>query len=491
MSDNSGKDRNLETKIIETWSTLDYRAERWGIEKIPDEMFQNHLPSDSGGTHVWTFLKIDGEWVDLENLDADKGYSPEEICFADDGTGFDYIYTALCHSSKKERETQTGKFGEGIKMYSAAALRNGVDISIQSQNWNARPYAKWLYLPQEGRNVSVLCQEITEGLEEIKGSRTYLFNPHPDIVKRVLSFKQRIFMYRRDLPPRKIEGEYNGHQLFQPEKDQPGELFVKEFKYDLKQTLFLTYKINGRDADSLLTPDRDNVKEHELRWILEKIICNFEQKELIKPLLDDKTAKYFEKNLHFINNNKTKQPHLWMEVFYDLYGENAVLASVHANVNSNVRNRGLRTIELPDGLSRLLQNSGVKKADEILNYQPKYELVGYDDLTNSERYVVDCFSKADKLMIDGEPKPAEIRVFSRAYDEKGDVTWFKGMTYFHTNPPIIYIKRSELSSLTTYAHERAHVETGMVDETKEFEEGLTTQLGLALDWIFRLRSSTR
>src|SRR3989338_5313006 len=165
--DDPKSDSVLETKIIETWTTLDYRADKWGPERIVFEVASNH--GDSGGTFSTYFLQ-DNAYVDFREYDPNK----------------------------KDRDSQTGKFGEGLKMGSAAGLRHDVDQEFGSQNWSARPLEKKIYLEQEDKEVEILCQEITIGHEPIKGSYTRIRNPSPEIIKQVLSFSERIIDYRED-----------------------------------------------------------------------------------------------------------------------------------------------------------------------------------------------------------------------------------------------------------------------------------------------------
>src|SRR3989344_1515132 len=257
--DDPKSDSVLETKIIETWTTLDYRADKWGPERIVFEVASNH--GDSGGTFSTYFLQ-DNAYVDFREYDPKK--KAEEVVFSDDGGGYSYIYTVLQYSNKKDRDSQTGKFGEGLKMGSAAGLRHDVDQEFGSQNWSARPLAKKIYLEQEDKEVEILCQEIAIGHEPIKGSYTRIRNPSPEIIKHVLSFSERIIDYREDLVSSKRIGLYNKHQLFLPATLFQGELFIKKIKYYLDKPLFLTYQVNGLEADSLLSPDRDHVIESEL-----------------------------------------------------------------------------------------------------------------------------------------------------------------------------------------------------------------------------------
>ena len=298
MNNQTNKEASLETKVLETWDTLDYRAEKWGYERVAFDGISNHFPEDCGGKNFWIVFVEDGKNIDFRSHDPQKPV--EEVYFCDDGTGYDYIYTALHHSNKEDRETQTGKFGEGLKMISAAALRHGVDILFRSQNWLTRPIMKELYLPKEKKKVFLLCQEITEGYETCEGSYTLIRNPPKELVKHICSFTERIIDFREDLASsRSLKGCHPKHKVFLPKQLFEGELFVKRTKYSLSKPIYLTYQINGGQADSLLTPDRDNVLEHKLERVLKQIILNFNDIDLIKPLLAPFAPECLEKEIYF------------------------------------------------------------------------------------------------------------------------------------------------------------------------------------------------
>jgi len=82
MSEQDRKN-NLETKIIETWATLDYRAEKWGPERIVFDAISNHFPEDCKGTSYTVVFIQDGVYVDFRHYNPAKPV--EKICFFDDG----------------------------------------------------------------------------------------------------------------------------------------------------------------------------------------------------------------------------------------------------------------------------------------------------------------------------------------------------------------------------------------------------------------------
>ncbi|MDP3698477.1 MAG: hypothetical protein Q8R47_02725 [Nanoarchaeota archaeon] len=484
MSENNS---NLETKLLETWSTLDYRADRWGPERIVFDAISNHFPEDCGGTAYQIIFVQDGEYLDFQQYDQSKPI--DTIFFRDNGAGYDYIHTVLQYSNKADRETQTGRFGEGLKLISAAALRHDVEIEFASQNWAAQPFSKKLFLPSENKEVNLLCQKVIIGYEQLQGSYTCIQNPSQEIIEQVLSFQEHIIDFREDLPGREVQDLHPQHRVFLPEQYFSGELFVKKIKYFLQKPLYLTYQINGSDADSLLSPDRDHVLEHHLRLTLRKLVLRLKDTDLITSLLDTTTPECLEKNISVSKSDKIYYPEQWRKAFYDLYGPKAVLAERgNPLLNEDATTQGFAVVKgLPTGIEEILHHSGIKKVSEVSSRKLKYEILDPARLTDQQRSIYDLHKAVDEVLFD-TPLPAEVHIFSRAFDEHGEATWFRGMSEYglkDKKKSRIYIKANELqdpqSFLETYAHEAVHVYTKAVDLTTEFEEGLTKAIGKVLE----------
>src|SRR3989344_46495 len=505
-------------KLLVSYATLDFRADKWGMERIVYDAIQNHFPEDAHGTKYWIVFTQGDKYVDFRDYDPTQPVS--EIFFCDDGVGYGYIYTVLRHSSKKERETQTGKFGEGLKMISAAALRHGVDITFSSQNWSARPRVGKIHLQRENKDLELLCQRVTFCETEIEGSYTLFRNPSPELVTQVLSFSQKNIDFRSDLELTEIKGTHPKHRVFLPPKEFQGELFVRRIKYPTERPLYLTYQINGEIADSLLTPDRDQVNKYSLDNAISQVLVNLNQIDLIKGLINVKTPGCVEKSIIFADGAQVRYPALWQQAFYELYGHKTLLEEPEkVNVNLNVKNRGYNVVAgIPIGMKTILHGSGVKKASEVLNYRPSYEFLPVEALTEEQREIYQKHIAVNELLF-GNQFAADLHLFSRAYDANGDVNWFLGICDFSGEKPQIYIRASvlqkprehikketldhleamiasdsikdperflkEVAFLSTYVHEAMHAQKKAVDGEAVFEEGLTDAAGIALAVYFR------
>lgn len=132
--------KKTNTVEIETSLTLDYRKNKWGMERIVLDTVSNHLPADSQGTIISVEYLQDGQWIDFR--DADKIKTVETIRIKDNGKGFSHKLLDVLYSTKTHDNTSVGQFGEGMKLVAAASLRNGLDMEYRSRDWLAKPYAK-------------------------------------------------------------------------------------------------------------------------------------------------------------------------------------------------------------------------------------------------------------------------------------------------------------------------------------------------------------
>src|SRR3989338_4098768 len=173
---------------IETSLTLDYRRSAWGIERIVLDSISNHLPEDSKGTGTSVRLKQDGHFVDLK--DAHRSKPTEEVVFEDNGSGYDAGLLSVLFSPKAADALSVGQFGEGLKMVSTAALRNGLNVEYRSRNWRASPYTK----PEtiDGHRINRLCFKVTENGDDLEGSRTVFSNPSEALIAEIFELSNKV-----------------------------------------------------------------------------------------------------------------------------------------------------------------------------------------------------------------------------------------------------------------------------------------------------------
>ena len=77
----------------------------------------------------------------------------------------DYHFLSLLHSTKGRDES--GKFGEGLKMLSVAALRANSELVIESRNWEAVPRLERQTI--DDKEISQLVYDARTYLKEGRG----------------------------------------------------------------------------------------------------------------------------------------------------------------------------------------------------------------------------------------------------------------------------------------------------------------------------------
>lgn len=176
---------------IETSLTLDYRKWNWGIERILLDAISNHLPDDSKGTKTTITFKQGEQYKDLKTFDPSKPV--DEIIFEDDGSGYDAKLLSVLFSTKELGGTSVGQFGEGLKMISAAALREDITLQYQSRNWSASPYTKHEKI--DDQSIDRLCFAIEENGTHIKGSRTVIKEPSERVIVELLKIPEKVLLF--------------------------------------------------------------------------------------------------------------------------------------------------------------------------------------------------------------------------------------------------------------------------------------------------------
>jgi hypothetical protein len=126
-------------ETIPTSYTSENGKDVWEEERIILDAVQNHLPHDSGGSSTGLRFKTkDGQWHLFRDLADTSDEDIELIKITDNGRGYDHRMLGFTLSDKESTEA-SGKFGEGLKMLSLAALRKGMSMRLSSRNWTASP----------------------------------------------------------------------------------------------------------------------------------------------------------------------------------------------------------------------------------------------------------------------------------------------------------------------------------------------------------------
>ena len=276
---NQNRPTEIKSKeTLDTSLTLEYEKKNWGVERICLDGIQNHLPSDSKGEHVWVRCLVNDNWISLAEAKQKKN-KIEAVRFVDDGVGFDVKNLILLYSTKAGEKESVGQFGEGIKMIAAAALREGLDLEMESQDWRARPTTKEVKIYDTRNKKDQVIRQLSFQVEHFDGdpmigSRTTFWKPSKLFLDELMQIDKRVLVLRKNYRPAFI-GK-NGEIVDR----EPNRLFVKGIYIGDKNTLF-SYNFEDMETNR----DRNSVIHEDLEKRIIKIVQEISDKQLIKTIL--------------------------------------------------------------------------------------------------------------------------------------------------------------------------------------------------------------
>jgi len=374
-------------EILDTSLTLEYEKKNWGVERICLDGIQNHLPSDSKGENVWIRCLVDGSWVSLDEARQKKD-KIEAVRFIDDGVGFDVRCLALLYSTKVGERESRGQFGEGIKMMAAAALREGLELEMESQNWRAKPIIKEVEIFDTRHQKKQKVEQLAFQVEYLKGekmigSRTTFYKPTKAFIDELMQIEKKVLALRDNYRPAFVgsEGEIVDRES--------GNIFVKGIYVTNKKTLF---SYNFEDAET--NRDRNVVVSEDLEKRIAKIVGELSDKRLIKTLLKKSILEEdaIESSYIYI---EPKHPSVWVEAFYEAFGKDAVL-DTGFKIPDVFKEKSIKRIKLPSSVTSLLLRVSVKTDREATpdfweETIPTSLTLDYGkDIWNEERILLDA-----------------------------------------------------------------------------------------------------
>ncbi len=470
------------TVEVVTSVTLDYRKERWGLERIVLDGLSNHLPADSGGNHTHVKLKQSGVWVDLRN--ADPQAPTTEVIFEDDGKGYTSQKLNTLRSTKGADVLAVGQFGEGLKLVAAAALRHGLQLQYRSRNWWAEPFSKSEV--DDGESYKRLCFRVTENGDNVFGSRTIFFNPTADLVAEVLKLSSKVLAlndtYRElhnekdnyDLMgfgkyfsqiigreqftfiPQKIDlSAYSGldfsafklpvryHSRIIDLGEDEKAIFVKGIRVEKSNSLF-SYDLGIED----INPDRVYANRDVILDQIEYLLQGCTNEEVLTTLLTaaERNPHADYKEFQAMNHLRKIKPEQrfghekieksslldkvkiyssadnpWVSTFKALYGEKAVITADDSNVNSDAKLLGFTPVKLNKGIETYLLSLDVESAYKIATGTKEYRWVALSELTDEERARYDLIPGLNRVAFSNEAAIPQdkVRIYSGMFFPSG------------------------------------------------------------------------
>lgn len=417
-------------EIIPTSLSLDYGQGIWNDERIVLDAVQNHLPSDSGGSNLFLrFQTNDGLWHDFTEFDQFEDADIKSIKISDDGRGYDSKSLGL-FASIKDHDVSSGKWGEGLKMLAAAAIRNGTKMVLRSRDWMAMPKTIRVTLNAGEVNEKEIDQLVFEIIKRVnedseilndgdkagkvdeygnpkeKSSTTFL-NPSPSLIKEFRNIKDKVLLLQRQNAVVRIGGsevlDFNS-----------GKLFIRNIFVPGNHSIKYGYHFSDFDIESR---DRNAIKSESLRGKIRGILEKIENERFISTFLRDaeRYAKGEDKEEHlefttdFSIQSGTQQAEQWIKVFKQDFGERtAIRARSDQDMNAvhEAQHLGLKMVTLPDSVAKALSALRTKDGKSITSYQQALAsgfanviMIPDEQLTDYEKFMIEHLLKYNELLV--------------------------------------------------------------------------------------------
>ena len=474
------------SEVLSTSLTLDYGKEIWDEERLLLDAVQNHLPRDSGGRYLGLRFKTrDGSWHDYADISRTKDEEIVVLKMFDDGKGYDHRLLGLFHSTKGGEGEAAGKFGEGLKMVTLAALRAGVEANFYSRNWKAEP--RLVRQEIDGRVVEQLAFDVTHALkkntmDEDPGydqrSATVFHNPSAKLLKEFRLLSKKVLAIDR---PAAIERTNVGDIL----SLDGGLIYVRDLLIPGDHRTLFSYHFQPYE---MKVRDRNAIPHAELAQMIAGVLSATEKPDVIRTFLHRAVSVVRTSGsrlpLEFITAFRPSNGGVWKKVFIELFGENTSIRSERSQdfdafqQNMHV---GLELVTLPDAVAASLEGIGLSSYRERIQEMTDVKFIPLEELSPAERAVVDFLPSLDQFL--PEDRPSSIRVYDKKDYKQEVADGFSDGTYINLYRPVLDII---LRAADVYFHEKAHHNTGSADAAAGFRNYLT--LALAKVALENLRS---
>ena len=497
---------------LPTSITLNYGNTIWDSQRIVLDACQNHLPSDSRGNNIFLrFQTSDGKWHDYREFEKFEDSEILKIKIADDGVGYDYKHLGI-FASVKEHEASSGKWGEGLKMLSAAAVRNGIQMELRSRDWIAIPETQTEVLNEGKPNeqkVERLIFKTRRKVEkkskvlddqdnpsqpdygyskENEKSSTTFVNPTPKLIQEFRKIRENVLTFN----PRTPITTVNENEVLDT---FAGQLYIRNILIPGNHQLKYSYHLKNFDIE---TRDRNIIKRESMQEALRNIFENVEDERFIGEFLSNAFSqaqeyneeRFLEFETPFKIPNDTELADKWITVFKRKFGENTTLrrsGDLDADAYHQAQHMGLDMITLPDTVAVALIDLRGKSGQTITSYKEELNgaiknavIIDEENLTDEEKRRIDHLYKYNeilKLKSFREEPIKQIKVFDYPETYLG-----KRAAGFASYGDTININRKVLNGDIidmgdVFFHESVHALTGAGDAAPMFRDYLSSLLG--------------
>lgn len=397
----------------------------------------------------------------------------------DYGRGISYFHLTQNENVEKLKNPETiGKFGIGLKDALATLDRNGVEVTIFSKHGTITTDKS---VKKDFEDIATLHAIINDAIDQnFKGTDIVLKNVEEIEIEKA---KQLFLVYTNE---EIIETTKYGQIV---KTSSIGNIYINGVKVAEEENFLFSYNITSISSTikKAINRERSNVGRTAYSDTVKKIILNSQSKEVAIILQEDMLR---------IDTGRLHDELKWIDVQEHavkiLNSDDKVLfVRTKEIINSpdlinHAKMNGLKIINISDALADKIRNQTDLQGNPIndiynfineCNSNFEYSFVDIENLSVLEKKIYSYTERLVSLM--GCKIDDYMVKIADSLEKNCDFYQTKGVWDRTLNS--IIIKRSELSSIRSYAevliHELIHAETGFSDVTREFENVLSETIG--------------
>ena len=397
----------------------------------------------------------------------------------DFGRGISYFHLTQNENVDKLKNPETiGKFGIGLKDALATLDRNGVEVTIFSKHGTITTDKS---VKKDFEDIATLHAIINDAIDQnFKGTDIVLKNVEEIEIEKA---KQLFLVYTNE---EIIETTKYGQIV---KTSSIGNIYINGVKVAEEENFLFSYNITSISSTikKAINRERSNVGRTAYSDTVKKIILNSQSKEVAIILQEDMLR---------IDTGRLHDELKWIDVQEHavkiLNSDDKVLfVRTKEIINSpdlinHAKMNGLKIINISDALADKIRNQTDLQGNPIndiynfineCNSNFEYSFVDIENLSVLEKKIYSYTERLVSLM--GCKIDDYMVKIADSLEKNCDFYQTKGVWDRTLNS--IIIKRSELSSIRSYAevliHELIHAETGFSDVTRDFENVLSETIG--------------
>lgn len=387
-------------------------------------------------------------------------------------------YFHLTQNENKEKlncNELIGKFGVGLKDALAVLYRKGCKVVIDSKYH----HMTIVMTQKAGFNVRTLHVQLDDSIDKrMKGTDFTIYGLRDMDINNA---KSMFLVFNK---PTLLEKTKYG-EVYKCNDIMCGTIYINGVKVASEPNFMFDYNITNinKQIRKALNRERSNVGRTAYADTVKNILKSCKSDEVLIPLVDD---------LHRIMMGTNKDETSWVDVASyaaNILNKSGEFVFMTANQRSHLSNQEVEIFE-DSGKKLVIVTDAVffKIAEDVTTFKNvydvyaesfEYEFVDYNDLSDAEKRVFDLkdlviqFIKSQYKVCTDIVVSETIRVNELGTSTNGAYDGSK-----------VIIKRSVLSNPVLFcevlAHELCHHQHGYFDNTRDFENDLSSMLGYSI-----------